>query len=289
MTNLNAAGTFTIGANSSDPITFNRFGFGAMRITGPGVWDMPTDQSNALDVLRKSVELGVDFIDTADSYGPESSEILIKQALHPYGKVVIATKAGLTRQGPDQWSPVGHPNYLRQCLELSLRRLGVDTIDLYQLHRIDDSVPLADQLGVFADAQAAGKIRHIGISEVTVDQYRECAAIVKIATVQNLYNVANRQAEPLLKSCQADGVGFIPWFPIGGKDLASADSVLNPIAERTGFTSAQLALAWLLHHSDNLIPIPGTASLAHLAENCDSAQITLDAQTLSELDQIAAQ
>ena len=258
-----------------------------MRITGPGIWDMPADTENAKAVLRRAVANGVDFIDTADSYGPGSSEELIRDALLPYGDVLIATKCGLTRQGPDQWTPVGSPAYLKQALEMSLRRLGVETIDLFQLHRIDDATPLEAQLEVFAQAKQDGKIRHIGISEVSVEQYRACAAIVPIATVQNLYNVANRQSEDLLNVCEADGVGFIPWFPIGGRDLAAVGSVLEPIATETGQTTAQIALAWLLQRSPVMLPIPGTASLGHLDENCAAADVVLSAGTIDALNKIA--
>jgi aryl-alcohol dehydrogenase-like predicted oxidoreductase len=278
------ADTFVIGADSSDPIKVQRMGFGAMRITGPGIWGNPANREAALRVLRRAVELGVDFIDTADSYGPFVSEDLIAEALHPYENVVIATKGGLTRQGPDRWHPVGNPYYLEQALEMSLRRLKVETIDLYQLHRIDQSVPLEDQLGVLFNAQRAGKIRHIGVSEVSVDQLHACLALGPIATVQNLYNVANRSAEDVYQECVARGIGFIPWFPMGGRELAQADSVLASVARRLGATSAQVALAWLLSKDDAMLPIPGTGSLAHLEENMQARALTFSVEDLAELE-----
>jgi len=239
-------------------------------------------------VLRRAVELGVDFIDTADSYGPFVSEDLIREALHPYGHVRIATKAGFTRQGPNQWTECGHPAYLRQCAEMSLRRLGVDTIDLYQLHRIDPDFPLEDQIGVFADLVQQGKVRHVGLSEVGVDDLVAAQEIVPIATVQNLYNVANRQSEALLDHCTEHGIGFIPWFPVASGETARPGGPLDAIASRTGHSPAQLSLAWLLRRSPVVLPIPGTKSLAHVAENCAAAEIELDDATYAELDALAA-
>jgi len=281
---VHASGTFAIGGD----LPVHRLGYGAMQILGEGRWGMPDDPANAVAVLRRAVELGVDFIDTADSYGPFVSEDLIREALHPYGHVRIATKAGFTRQGPHQWTVVGHPAYLRQCAEMSLRRLGVETIDLYQLHRIDPDFPLEDQLGVFADLVQQGKVRHVGLSEVTVDDLRAAQRIVPIATVQNLYNVANRQSEALLEHCEQHGIGFIPWFPVASGQVAAPDGPLAAVAERTGASPAQLSLAWLLRRSPVMLPIPGTKSLGHLEDNCRAAEVVLDDATYAELDALAA-
>jgi len=278
-----ASGTFSIGGD----LEVRRLGYGAMQILGEGRWGEPDDHDGAIAVLRRAVELGVDFIDTADSYGPFVSEDLIREALHPYRHVRIATKAGFTRQGPHQWTVCGHPAYLRQCAEMSLRRLGVETIDLYQLHRIDPDFPLEDQLGVFADLVSAGKVRHVGLSEVSVADLEAAAAIVPIATVQNLYNVANRQSEALLEHCEARGVGFIPWFPVASGEVARPDGPLAALAARTGHSPAQLSLAWLLRRSPVVLPIPGTKSVAHLEENCAAAEVVLDDATCAELDALA--
>jgi aryl-alcohol dehydrogenase-like predicted oxidoreductase len=283
-TPVSASGTFDLG----DGLTVRRLGYGAMQITGPGIWGEPEDRDGAIAVLRRAVELGVDFIDTADSYGPFVSEDLIREALHPYGHVRIATKAGLTRQGPGEWRPVGRPAYLRQCAEMSLRRLGVETIDLYQLHRIDNQVPLEDQLGVFAELVAEGKVRRVGLSEVSVAEIEAAREIVPIASVQNLYNVGNRQSEDVLAHCERHGIGFIPWFPIQTGQLAGPDGPLAGIAERTGHTPAQLALAWLLRRSPVMLPIPGTKSVGHLEENCAAAEVVLDDATYAELDALAS-
>lgn len=287
MTSVAAAGTFTIAAQSDDPIEINRLGYGAMRLTGPGIWGNPTDVDHARAVLRQVVDHGVNFIDTADSYGPFTNEELIASTLRPYGSVVVATKGGLTRQGPDRWAAVGAPAYLEQCLEMSLRRLRADSIDLWQLHRIDDKYTIAEQMDVFARAQAAGKVRHIGLSEVTVDQLAECRKYAEIATVQNLYNVGQRQSEPVLDYCTANGIGFIPWFPVDSGRLTGPESPLADVASRLGVSRAQLAIAWLLAKSPVVIPIPGTADLAHLAENCAAAELQLDPATIAELDAIA--
>jgi pyridoxine 4-dehydrogenase len=272
--------TFAIGGD----LPVNRLGYGAMQITGPGVWGPPRDPAEAVRVLRRAVELGVNFIDTADSYGPHVSEELIRQALHPYPDgLVIATKAGLIRPGPGVWNTFGRPDYLRQEAELSLRRLGLDRIDLFQLHRIDPAVPLADQLGALVELQQDGKIRHIGLSEVTEDQVAEARRYAPIATVQNLYNLANRQSEYVLEYCAAEGIGFIPWFPIATGELAKPGGPLADLAARTGATPAQLALAWLLHRSPVMLPIPGTSSVAHLEENMAAADLTLTAEQLAAL------
>lgn len=267
-----ASGTFSLGGD----LTVNRLGFGAMRLTGKGVWGPPADPDECIRVLRRAVELGVDFIDTADSYGPYVSEDLIRRALHPYTDgLVIATKAGLLRTGPDEWTPLGFPAYLRQQCETSLRRLGVDTIDLFQLHRIDSKFPAEDQIGELRTLQQEGKIRHIGLSEVDVDQLAAAQKVATIVSVQNMYNVSTRTAEPLLDKVTDEGIGFIPWFPLAAGPLAAPDGPLQRIADDHGATPSQLALAWLLKRSPVVLPIPGTSSVAHLEENVAAAQITL--------------
>jgi len=280
------SGTFTFGGD--DAITVRRLGFGAMRITGPGIWGDPADRSEAIRVLRRAVDLGVDLIDTADSYGPFVSEDLIREALHPYDGVIIATKGGLTRQGPNQWAPVGRPEYLRQALEMSLRRLGVERIDLWQLHRFDPQVPVDDQIGVLVDLVASGKVRHIGLSEVGVEEIDRVSAHVPVATVQNLYHLSGRQSEAVLDACAARGIGFIPWYPLGSGDLASADGPLAPIAADLGATPAQVALAWLLHRSPVMLPIPGTGSVAHLEENCAAAAVRIDDAVAARIEAAVA-
>ena len=264
--------TFTLGGD----LTVNRLGFGAMRLTGKGVWGPPADHDECIRVLRRLVELGVNFIDTADSYGPSVSEELIKEALHPYADgLVVATKAGLLRTGPDEWAPLGFPAYLRQECEMSLRRLGVDTIDLFQLHRIDDKFPAEDQLGELAKLQQEGKIRHIGLSEVTVEQLEAARKVATIVSVQNMYNLSARDAEPVLEACEAQNIGFIPWFPLAAGPLAAADGPLQRIAADHDATASQLALAWLLRRSPVMLPIPGTSKVAHLEENVAAAGIEL--------------
>lgn len=266
-----SSGTFAIGGD----LTVNRLGFGAMRLTGKGVWGPPADRDECIRVLRRAVELGVDFIDTANSYGPYVSEELIREALHPYTDVVIATKAGLLRTGPDVWPVLGYPAYLRQECEMSLRRLGVDRIDLFQLHRIDDKFPAEDQIGELVALQQEGKIRHIGLSEVNVDQLRAAQKTATIVSVQNMYNVSARSAEPVLDACEADGLGFIPWFPLAAGPLAAADGPLQRIAADHHASASQLALAWLLKRSPVMLPIPGTSKVAHLEENVGAAAIEL--------------
>jgi aryl-alcohol dehydrogenase-like predicted oxidoreductase len=267
-----ASGTFLLGGD----LPIYRLGYGAMRITGPGIWGEPKDPEGARAVLRRAVELGVNFIDTADSYGPETSERLIAEALHPYPEgLVIATKAGLTRPGPDVWLPVGRPEYLRQCLEMSLRRLRLERIDLYQLHRIDPQVPLADQIGVLADMQREGKIRHIGLSEVTVAEIEEVRKTVNVVSVQNLYNLAERKYEDVVDYCERENIGFIPWFPVAAGQLARPGGPLDKAKQRHQATTAQLALAWLLRRSPAMLPIPGTSSVAHLEENMAAAEVQL--------------
>lgn len=267
-----AAGTFRLGGD----LEVNRMGFGAMRITGPGIWGEPRDPEEAKRVLRRAVELGVNFIDTADAYGPEVSERLIAEALSPYpGDLVVATKGGLTRQGPDRWEPVGRKEYLRQCVEMSLRRLKVERIDLYQLHRIDPKVGADESLAELKAMQDEGKIRHIGLSEVSIAEIEHARTIVEVVSVQNLYNLSNRKSEDVLAYCEANGIGFIPWFPVAAGDLARPGGPLDAVAKRLGATVAQLALAWLLERSPVMLPIPGTSSTAHLVENVAAAAIRL--------------
>ena len=281
-----ASGTFTLGANTTDPLTVRRLGFGAMRITGAGIWGDPPDHEVAIKVLRRAVELGVDFIDTADSYGPYVSEDLIREALYPYNNVLIATKGALTRQGPDMWEPVGAPVYLRQCVQMSLRRLGVERIDLWQLHRIDPKVPADDQFGAMKEMQDEGLIRHIGLSEVSVAELLSAQKFFNVVSVQNLYNASNRASEELLTHCDANRIGFIPWFPLGNRELVATDGPLAAIASRLGCTPAQVALAWLLQHSPVMLPIPGTGSIAHLDENCGGASVQLDELAISEINDL---
>ena len=265
------SGTFSIGPD----LIVHRLGYGAMQLTGRGVWGDPADPAAAVAVLRRAVELGVDFIDTADAYGPAVSEELIHEALYPYQGVTIATKGGNTRTGPGRWVPVGLPEYLIQAAHLSLRRLGLETIDLYQLHRIDSRVPLADQLGALKDLQTAGKIRHIGLSEVSVEEIKAAREIIDVVSVQNLYNVTNRQSESVVDYCTAEGIAFIPWFPIATGALAGPGGPIAGLAEQSGHTPAQLALAWLLRRSPVMLPIPGTSSIAHLEENLAAALVDL--------------
>ena len=264
-------------------MTVHRLGFGAMRITGKGIWGPPRDHDEAIAVLRRAVELGVDFIDTADSYGPTVSEELIAEALAPYGEVRIATKAGLTRTGPGEWWPVGRPEYLKQQLELSLRRLRVDVIDLWQLHRIDPAVPRDEQFGVLKEAVDEGKVRHVGLSEVSVEEVEAARAVVPIATVQNLYNLGNRQSEDVLEHCEAHGIGFIPWFPLDAGKLAEPGGPVAEAAEKLGVTAGAVALAWLLQRSPVMLPIPGTSRVAHLEENMAAAGLELDDAVLASV------
>lgn len=262
----------------------HRLGFGAMRITGSGVWGEPEDPVAARRLLRKVVDLGVNLIDTADSYGPEVSERLIAEALHPYPKgLIIATKGGLTRSGPGAWAPVGRPEYLSQCVEMSLRRLKVDCIDLYQLHRFDPKVPMGETLGALKKLQKEGKIRHIGLSEVSVEEIRKARRIVPIVSVQNLYNFGNRQSEAVLDYCTKHRLGFIPWFPLAAGGMSKTGSPLDQAAQRHGVTVSQLALAWLLHRSPVILPIPGTSSIAHLKENVGAAKVKLRAAAWAEI------
>ncbi|MCX4460368.1 aldo/keto reductase [Streptomyces sp. NBC_01728] len=273
---VDASGVYRLGGD----LPVNRLGYGAMQLTGPGVWGDPKDPEEAVRVLRRAAELGVNFIDTADSYGPFVSEQLIRKALHPYPQhLVIATKGGLSRSGPDDWRALGRPEYLRQQTELSLRHLGAERIDLYQLHRVDPKVPLADQVGELLLLQQEGKIRHIGLSEVTVEQIEEARKIADIVSVQNLYNLANRGAEDVLEYAERENLGFIPWFPMATGQLARPGGPLDTLAKEHGASPSQLALAWLLRRSPVMLPIPGTSRVAHLEENTQAAQVTLtDAQ-----------
>jgi aryl-alcohol dehydrogenase-like predicted oxidoreductase len=279
------SGTFTIGGD----LTVHRLGFGAMRITGNGIWSEPKDPVEARKVLRRTVELGVNFIDTADSYGPEVSERLIAEALHPYPKdLVIATKGGLTRQGPNKWAPVGRPEYLTQCVEMSLRRLRLERIDLYQLHRIDPKVPAEESLGALADLQKAGKIRHIGLSEVSVAEIERARKTAKIASVQNRYNISDREHESVLRYCEEHRLGFIPWFPVAAGKLVAPGGALEGASKRHNVSVAQLSLAWLLHHSSVMLPIPGTSSITHLEENVAAADVKLTDQEWKKIEETVA-
>jgi pyridoxine 4-dehydrogenase len=279
-----ASGTFAIGGD----LEVTRLGFGAMRITGEGIWGPPADHDRALAVLRRLPELGVDLIDTADSYGPFVSEDLIAEALHPYDGVVVATKAGLTRTGPGRWHAVGRPEYLRQCCEMSLRRLGVEAIDLWQLHRIDAQVPREEQFGVLRDLRDEGKVRHVGLSEVSVAEIEAARAVVPVVTVQNRYNLTDRGAEDVLAHCEREGIGFIPWFPLAAGELARPGGPVARIAEAHGATTGQVALAWLLQRSPVMLPIPGTGSVEHLEENVAAADLRLTDAEVAELDRAAA-
>ena len=283
-TTAGRSGTFDLGDT-----TVTRLGYGTMQLTGPGVWGDPKDPDEAVRVIRRAYELGVTFYDTADSYGPAVAEQLLKTALHPYpADVVIATKAGLTRQGPGKWTPVARPAYLRQQCEMSLRHLGLEQIPLYQLHRIDSHVPLADQLGELHALQSEGKIRHIGLSEVTVDQLVEAQQYATIVSVQNLFNLTDRSAEPLLDHCTEHGIGFIPWFPLATGKLAESGGPLADIAQRLDASPSQVALAWLLHRSPVMLPIPGTSSVAHLEDNVAAAGLELSDSDLQALDDLSA-
>ncbi len=264
----------------------NRLGFGAMRIVGDGVWGEPNDQENSRQVLRRAVELGVNFIDTADAYGPDVSERLIGEALAPYAKgVVIATKGGLTRQGPNRWLPVGRAEYLEQQVEMSLRLLKTERLDLWQLHRIDPKTPVEESLGAVSKLQKAGKIRHIGLSEVKVPEIEQARKVVEIVSVQNKYNLGDRAHEDVLDYCEQNDIAFIPWFPVAAGELARAGGKLDSFAKRHSLTVSQLSLAWLLHRSPVMLPIPGTSNLKHLEENLKAASVSL---TQDEWDEVEA-
>jgi aryl-alcohol dehydrogenase-like predicted oxidoreductase len=265
-----------------------RLGFGAMRITGPGVWGEPEDRDEAIRTLRRAVDLGVDLIDTADSYGPFVSEDLIAEALYPYpDNLVITTKGGLVRSGPREWAPVGRPEYLRQCVEMSLRRLRVDRIDLYQFHRPDRQVPVAESLGALRELQEAGKIRFIGVSNFTPEQLAEAQTVVKPVTVQNRYNITDRAQEAVLDICERDGIIFIPWAPMANGRMARSGGLLDTLAAAHGATIGQLCIAWLLHRSPVMLPIPGTSKVAHLEENMAAAQVSVPDTAWAELEESA--
>ncbi|MCB8881007.1 aldo/keto reductase [Acidisoma cellulosilytica] len=278
--NARDAGDFTIGGD----LTVTRLGFGAMRITGRGIWDQPADIPEAKRTLAMLSDLGIDFIDTADSYGPYVSEDLIAEVLAPYKGMTIATKGGLTRHGPDIWMPVGRPEYLRQCVLMSLRRLKLERIDLWQLHRVDPKVPAEEQFGVIEAMQKEGLIRHVGLSEVSVEQIEAAQKHFPVVTVQNQYNLVNRKSEAVLDYCEAKGIGFIPWAPLASGSLAKPGSVLTKIAEKLGTGPSQVALAWVLKRSPVMLPIPGTGSTAHLAENVAGASIHLSDEDFAALD-----
>jgi pyridoxine 4-dehydrogenase len=282
--NAKASGTFALGGD----LTVNRLGFGAMRITGEGIWGEPKDRENAKKVLRRSVELGVNFIDTADAYGPDVSERLIGEALSPYAKgVVIATKGGLTRQGPNEWLPVGRPEYLHQQVEMSLRLLKTERIDLWQLHRIDPKVPIEESLGVIKKLQEQGKIRHVGLSEVKPHEIDQARKVIEIVSVQNLYNIGDRQHEDVLDYCTKHKIAFIPWFPVAAGKLAKPGGKLDAAAKAHKATVSQLSLAWLLQHSPVILPIPGTSSVEHLEENIAAAEVKLSAAEWKEIEDSA--
>ena len=270
--------TFLLGGD----LSVNRLGFGAMRITGEGIWGWPPDRENAKKVLRRALDLGVNLIDTADAYGPETSELLIAEALHPYPKgVVIATKGGLTRPGPDSWIPNCRPEYLSQCVDKSLKRLKLDRIDLYQLHTVDRKVPIEDSLGALKKAQDAGKIRHVGLSNVTTQEIERAKKVLPIVSIQNRYNIEDRDSEDVLSYCEKEKMGFLPWAPVGGSGRGSLTKSGNPVeaeAKRHNVTAVQLALAWLLQKSPVTLPIPGTANIAHLEENMAAAKLQLTAE-----------
>jgi pyridoxine 4-dehydrogenase len=283
-TSTEVAKTFRLGGE----LQIHRLGYGAMRITGEGIWGEPADRESAKKVLRRAVELGVDFIDTADSYGPAVSEPLIGEALAPYGHgTVVATKAGLTRQGPDRWLPVGRPEYLTQQVEMSLRWLKRDTLDLWQLHRIDAQVPVEESLGAIKKLQREGKIRFVGLSEVSVEEIEQARKTVEIVSVQNEYNIGNRKSEAVLEYCEREGIAFIPWFPVAAGKLAQAGGKLDQVAKKHGATVSQLSLAWLLHRSPVMLPIPGTSSVKHLEENLKARDLTLSDAEWQDLEAAA--
>jgi len=284
MNNLSAAGSFVIGSD----LRVTRLGFGAMRITGKGIWGEPADRAESIRVLRRAVELGIDFIDTADSYGPRVSEEIIAEALHPYpAGLVIATKGGFERPGPNKWVENGKPEHLKSACEGSLRRLRVERIDVYQLHRIDPKVPADDQLGALKELQAQGKIKHIGLSEVNVRQIEHAQSIVPIVSVQNRYSLSDRGSEAVLEYCEQKQMAFIPWFPLAAGKLSGPDSPVGRVATRSKATPSQVALAWLLARSPVILPIPGTSSVQHLEENVAAAGLRLDENTMQELGEMA--
>ena len=278
------SGSFSIGGD----LPVHRLGFGAMQLTGEGVWGEPENRDECLAVLRRCVELGITLIDTADSYGPYVSEELIREALHPYAdRLVVATKAGLLRTGPGVWPQCGRPEYLRQECEMSLRRLGLERIDLFQLHRIDPTVPADEQFGLLKDLMDEGKVRHVGLSEVGVDEIKAAQKLVPIATVQNKYNVADRASEDVLSYCEGEKIGFMPWFPLATGKLANPGGPLDDAAKRLNASPSQVALAWLLAKSPVMLPIPGTSKVKHLEQNTGAALLELDGAVMAELDAAA--
>jgi pyridoxine 4-dehydrogenase len=266
--------------------TINRLGYGAMRITGDGIWGEPADHAGALAVLKRAVQLGVNFIDTADAYGPEVSEKLIREALHPYDGLVVATKGGMVRSGPNQWSPDGRPEHLHEACEASLARLGVERIELYQFHRPDPAVPFEKSIAAIFDLQKEGKVNHVGLSNVTTQQLRQALDTGKIVSVQNSYSVLNRSSEDVLKLCEQHGIMFIPYFPIGGNAGGLSENALEDIAKKYSATSRQVGLAWLLQHSPVMVPIPGTGSVIHLEENMHATEIELAPKDITQLDSL---
>ena len=282
MSNINASasGQFNIG-----DISVNRLGFGAMRITGAGIWGEPDDREESLRTLRKLPELGITLIDTADSYGPDVSEILIREALHPYPDMLIATKGGFTRHGPNKWAALGRPEYLRQCILMSMRRLNVEQIGLWQLHRIDAKVPQDEQFSAIQQYQQEGLIRHVGLSKVTVEEIVAAQKYFTVSTVQNPYNLVSREGEDVLDYCTEQGIGFIPFFPLASGDLAKPGSILDKLAKKYESSASQIALAWLLKRSPVMLPIPGTGKVKHLEENVKAALIQLSDNDFAALDQ----
>lgn len=283
--NAARAGTFRIGGE----LEVNRFGFGAMRITGAGIWGDPPDRAEALRTLRRLPDLGINFIDTADSYGPNVSEELIREALHPYRGVVVATKAGLARTGPDRWIPLGRPEYLIQQAHTSRRRLGVERIGLWQLHRIDPKVPRDEQFLAVKELLSTGVIAHAGLSEVSVAEIEAASKVFRVATVQNRYNLVDRASEDVVEYCTKKGIGFIPWYPLAAGDLAGPGTVLDNIAKKHGAAPSQVALAWILKRSPVMLPIPGTSKVAHLEENTAAVNIDLSDEDFAALDRAGKQ
>ena len=280
-----ASGSFKLGGD----IEVNRLGFGAMRITGEGIWGEPDDHDEAIRVLKRLPQLNVNFIDTADAYGPDVSEDLIREALHPYNGLLIATKGANTRQGPNKWTPVGRPEYLRQAVLMSLRRLGLETIDLWQLHRIDPKTDRDEQFAVIAEMQQEGLIKHVGLSEVSVEEIQAAQKHFKVASVQNMYNLVSRQSEAVLDFCEAENIGFIPWFPLASGSLAKPESVLDDVAKKLEASPSQVALAWVLKRSPVMLPIPGTSKVSHLEENVAAASLELSAEDFRALDEVGKQ
>lgn len=282
---IDKAGTFDLGGE----LTVTRLGYGAMRLCGPGIWGHPADRDNPGRVLRRAVELGVDFIDTADAYGPEVNEYQLASALKPYSGLTVATKGGLTRSGPQVWETDGRPERLDRCINNSLRRLEVEVIDLYQLHAPDDDVPLAESVGALARAREDGRIRHVGLSNVSLAELKEALDIVPVASVQNRYNLGHRESEEVLAFCEAQGIGFIPWYPLAAGELSrSQRGTLEEVARAHEATPSQVALAWLLHKSPVMLPIPGTSQVAHLEENLAAADLVLSDEELEGLDAFAS-